>query len=362
MAQSRTFLAHKMTIEHVLPTIELRYFLDNSDSQESKDQCKLLADALHRYGAIIIRDPRVTESHNDTFLSQMEQYFSQPHKIKMQDARPEYAYQVGVTPENIETPRCTFDPSCQQLITDLPDHHKPHVPSGPDPKWRFFWRIGTRPTETEFEQLNADPVIPKAFPQWQQVMDTWGNLMAEAVGAVSEMAALGFGLNRSAFRDMTKNGPHLLAPTGSDLSKYGDLDTIFAGFHYDLNFLTIHGKSRFPGLLIWSRNGEKVQVRVPDGCLLVQAGKQMEYLTGGFVMAGYHEVVVLPETLKAVERAKQGNRPLWRISSTLFFHIASDCVLKPLGQFETKETMAKYPPIKTGHQVQRELESINLKH
>jgi isopenicillin N synthase-like dioxygenase len=66
----------------------------------------------------------------------------------------------------------------------------------------------------------------------------------------------------------------------SDLARYGEKGTILAGFHYDLNFLTIHGKSRFPGLLIWTRNGEKMAVSVPDGCLLVQAGKQFELLTG----------------------------------------------------------------------------------
>ena len=39
-------------------------------------------------------------------------------------------------------------------------------------------------------------------------------------------------------------GPHLLAPTGSDLAKYTEVNTIFAGWHTDLNFLTIHGASR----------------------------------------------------------------------------------------------------------------------
>lgn len=70
-------------------------------------------------------------------------------------------------------------------------------------------------------------------------------------------------------------GPHLLAPTGSDLSCYNEDGTIFAGYHYDLNFLTIHGRSRFPGLYIWLRNGEKVAVKVPVGCLLIQTGKQV---------------------------------------------------------------------------------------
>lgn len=74
---------------------------------------------------------------------------------------------------------------------------------------------------------------------------------------------------------MDFQGPHLLAPTGSDLSKYGNLNSVFAGYHYDLNFLTIHGRSRFPGLFIWLRDGRKVPVKVPEGCLLLQAGKQV---------------------------------------------------------------------------------------
>lgn len=73
-------------------------------------------------------------------------------------------------------------------------------------------------------------------------------------------------------------GPHLLAPTGSDLGRHGEEGTVFAAYHYDINFLTIHYKSKFPGLFIWLRNGERVEVNVPDGCLLIQAGKQVLYI------------------------------------------------------------------------------------
>jgi hypothetical protein len=101
-------------------------------------------------------------------------------------------------------------------------------------------------------------------------------------------------------------------------------------------------------------------VKVPDGCLLIQAGKQIEWLTGGDITAGYHEVIVAPETLQAVERAKNEKRSLWRVSSTLFSHINSDQELKPVGQFATPESLAKYPPILTGHQVEEELKLIKL--
>lgn len=243
----------------------------------------------------------------------------------------------------------------------MPEEDRPHRPTGPDAKERFFWRMGERPEKTEFESLNAQPVVPHHFPEWESVMNTWGSKLLTAVSTVAEMLALGLDLDQHAFTNLMKFAPHLLAPTGTNLAKHGKLGTIFAGFHYDLSFLTIHGKSRFPGLYIWLRTGKKMLVRVPDGCLLVQGGKQLEILTGGHIEAGYHEVVCTPETLAAIEKARESGRSLYRVSSTLFSHIASDNVLQPLGKFgESEAVCPKYPPIKAGHQVQAELNAIKL--
>lgn len=170
---------------------------------------------------------------------------------------------------------------------------------------------------------------------------------------------------------MNSSSPHLLAPTASDLEKYGKKDTILAGFHTDLNFLTIHGRSRYPGLNIWARNtGDRIAVKIPQGnYLLVQAGKQLEYSTGGLIKAGYHEVVINERTVETIERRKKEfpDRPLVRISSTMFWHLNSDFDLKPvpdlaerakkfrveqakLGRDEGDEV--QYPPTKVGHQVE----------
>ncbi len=67
---------------------------------------------------------------------------------------------------------------------------------------------------------------------------------------------------------------------------------------------TIHGRSRYPGLYIWLRDGTKTPVKVPPGCLLLQAGIQFEWLTGGKVLAGFHEVVVSEGTLKAIDQRR----------------------------------------------------------
>jgi len=153
-----------------------------------------------------------------------------------------------------------------------------------------------------------------------------------------------------------------------------------AGFHTDLNFLTIHGRSRYPGLNIWARNtGKRIPVQFPDRSkgrfLLLQAGKQLEHITGGVIRAGYHEVVVNQQTLEAVQRRNTSHpdRPLIRISSTFFWHLSSDYDLKPISTLEgsgerleqagvktdTLELL-KYPNMKVGHQVQQELRHIAL--
>mmetsp|Transcript_27241 Transcript_27241/g.53566 ORF Transcript_27241/g.53566 Transcript_27241/m.53566 type:complete len:368 (-) Transcript_27241:121-1224(-) len=340
--------------EPEIPMSDISEFLKDGKMSET---CTTIAQNFHEYGLIIVKDPRVDPAENEKFIDMMEKYFGQPEGLKLKDVRKEFHYQVGATPNNTEKAR----DHCSKFDA-LGENDKPitECPPGADPKWRFFWRMGELPKETEFKQLNADPVYPEAFPEWPKTMNTWGSLILDTVSTVSEMAALGFGLPQDSFTTRMKCGPHLLAPTGSDLQKHGAKGTVFASYHYDLNFMTIHGRSRYPGLFVWTRSGKKVRVKVPPGCLLIQAGAQFEYLTGGHVLAGYHEVVVADATLAAIEKAKAEKRSLWRVSSTLFSHIASDNILEPIGKFSTPEALKKYPPTKAGHQVQKELDHIKL--
>ena len=257
----------------------------------------------------------------------------------------------------------------------MPQQHRPLLPKGPDCKERFFWRIGDPPAKTQFPALNAPAVKPKHFPKWEETMNLWGKKMMSAVYSASEMLGEGLGLKegRTAFTSRMKYGPHLLAPTGTNLERFGAKDTVIAGFHYDLNLLSIHGKSRYPGLYVWLRSGEKVLVKVPDGCLLIQGGKQLEILTAGYTLPGEHEVIVSQETVDKINSVKANNEKVkkqeggvgrvqsyWRISSTLFSHIESDVELKPLAPFDTEANKQKYPPILAGHQVEAELKMIKL--
>ncbi|KAL7158178.1 hypothetical protein ABFS83_02G124600 [Erythranthe nasuta] len=354
-----------------IPVIDLAPYLEfcgkppNTGEEEFDSElenlCSEVSRTLKETGALLVKDPRCTAEDNDRFLNMMEKYFEMPDDFKRRQERPQLHYQVGVTPEGVEVPRSLVDAQMQEKLRAMPIELQPSTPTGPDPKWRYMWRVGPRPSNTRFKELNSEPVIPEGFPEWKDTMDFWGYKMISAIEAVAEMAAVGFGLQKDAFTSLMKQGPHLLAPTGSDLRRHGQIGTVFAGYHYDLNFLTIHGRSRFPGLNIWLRDGRKMEVKVPVGCLLIQTGKQIEWMTAGECIAGMHEVVVTERTTDAIKLASQQNRSLWRVSSTLFAHIASDAVLKPLGHFTDSPLACKYPSISAGEYVEQELAVINLK-
>lgn len=347
----------------LLPVVDFTSFLsiDNVEDPNAAVLCKLIATCLRDTGCVVVRDPRVQVEDNEGFLDMMEKYFEQPEDAKMADALPQLHHQVGVTPPGTETPRCLADAECQEEMRAQPYDHRATIPPGPDLKWRFMWRIGPRPLDTHFKELNAEPVVPAAFPSWSKVMNRWGSMLVDAAMTVSEMAALGLGLPKDAFTGRLAMGPHLLAPTGSDLNQNLEVGTVLAGYHYDLNFITVHGRSRFPGLYIWLRDGRRMPVKVPEGCLLVQAGKQLEWLTGGYIQAGMHEVIFPEEALRARDLALQKGSSTWRVSSTVFVHVASDHLLCPLGQFDNDLARQQYPCIPAGQQVQQELEFINLK-
>lgn len=183
----------------------------------------------------------------------MERYFEQPLAEKEEDMRPDLHFQVGATPNHTERPR----DHCAAMA-ELPAEHRPLslCPPELDPKWRFFWNIGSRPEHTSFADLNSTRVEPKHIPEFPevcaastrriaappaaeradgaggQVMDTWGNKMLAALEQLSVMAAQGFGVEADALRKRMKDAPHLLAPTGSNFYKYNELGTVLAGYHY----------------------------------------------------------------------------------------------------------------------------------
>ena len=73
------------------------------------------------------------------------------------------------------------------------------------------------------------------------------------------------------------------------------------------------------------------------------------------------QVVCTEATRAAVDRARAAGRPLCRVSSTVFAHIASDELLRPIGRFAEEPRKPAYVDMLAGEFVQQELEVIKLK-
>lgn len=120
-----------------LPVIDIRkLFTKDQDPAGYVAECNKLASALRNYGCAAIQDPRFDENENIAFLNMMETYFEMSDGKR--DARPETGYQVGVTPEHVETARDYSD-----VMTKFTGENVPISPLKvqPDHKWRFFWRM-----------------------------------------------------------------------------------------------------------------------------------------------------------------------------------------------------------------------------
>ncbi len=341
--------------------IELEAFL--SGSTDGHEESYQLARQLEAASVVAVHDPRVSWDDNAGYLDMMERYFAQDDEVIARDERPDLHYQVGVS--RWEQPR-----DHRAYISTMPYESWPHLTPRKyegDPRWRFFRRLGQAPEETAFPRLNAPEVIPEGFEvEWASTMDAWGNKLLGAVYTIAEMLAQAYDLPLDTFTKGFARAPHLIAPNGVKL--YGHkVGTVFNGFHTDLNWGTIHGQSRWPGLRIWPRDDQPFRPKVPHGCLLFQVGKQLEWQTGGHLLAGFHEVAMLPETVTALE-----GRPTWppiRVSSTVFAHQASDLELGVLPHFlrrlgddaEREQVTMMYPTMLTGHQVEEELEAIGFK-
>jgi isopenicillin N synthase-like dioxygenase len=262
-----------------------------------------------------------------------------------------------VTPEKIEKARNHYE-----KIQHLPAEDKPtsQFPPTYDAKWRYMWKIGKRAegADDDFPQ-----VIPESFEDWEDKMNRWGEKLLQASFTAAEMAAIGMGLPRDTFSSRMKGGAHLLAPTGTDLERY-DVGTTLAGFHYDIALLTCHGKSRFPGLYVWLRDWKKVAVSVPKGCFLIQAGSTFEHITGGYVLSGYHEVMYTEATKAAYLKAREDkDRVLWRVSSTLFSHMAYNTDISPLSELShlySREEAMKYKKMTAFEKLMEELTATSM--
>lgn len=90
---------------------------------------------------------------------------------------------------------------------------------------------------------------------------------------------------------------------------------------------------------------------------MIHGGRQLEWLTGGYLPAILHEVVHTEQTEEFKQQAIKEGRSLWRVSTPMFCHVEGNMSLRPFEKFRTPEAEKKYPDITSNQHYQMELDS-----
>lgn len=81
------------------------------------------AEALIEYGALIVKDSRVSEENNECFLDLLEEYFAQDEEDLRKDLRPEVHYQ-GAPGVPLHATMCPADPGTATVGVTLENTEK----------------------------------------------------------------------------------------------------------------------------------------------------------------------------------------------------------------------------------------------
>lgn len=316
------------TTDGLIPVIDPR-----SLSREAF--CAAVADSLERTGLVILRSEHADPAVREQMQTGTAEFFASPTSVKR--ATMTVNFQGGWTPPYSETPV-----DQRRFVIKLDTQNKPYWENlTDDDKERVMFGVGWRPAATLYPDLCPPTRIMVGHEKWCRIMRKWGKNMLSDTDLLLGALAEHYGLAPKVFS--TKGGAHYVAPTGTKMNKFY-VGKVVVRLHSDMGLLTGHEKSiayfsksgrkaSCGGLIVWTKDGRKIRVVVPEGCRLFQAGMQLEYVTGGRIRGGLHQVVIPPEAQALIDEATANGEDVWRITATLFPHYFADKRISVLPPF-----------------------------
>lgn len=275
-----------------------------------------LGTALTEIGFICVPAPKVSEVLPE-FYKASHQTFHLPIKVKKQYENVEIQHERGYTPRFTEIGLLCRKHGSEKKVGKKYHDIKEGWFMGPrletvskkvleDPKFGYFMHENIWPKEVPTFEPAMTNLYDELFPVGQDVLRVLAQYLNKPAGY---------------FDRMLKNGPTLLRAIyyPSLTNKQIERKTIWACGHTDINLVTVLPKSTpmpdAPESGLWIRlrhSGVWIQAKVPDGCVMVQTGDMLKYLTNGFIASAVHEV-----------RAPTHPTMQGRLSAAMFLHPAS---------------------------------------
>jgi isopenicillin N synthase-like dioxygenase len=287
-----------------------------------------LGAAYERWGFAVVSDHGVDQALIDRANAAVKDFFALPEAAKRAYAVPGGAGQRGYTPFKVETAK-------DQTAPDLKE----------------FWHTGrTLPAGHPYRAFMPDNLWPAEVPDFEPAVG----------GLFAAMDALGARLLRAIARFLDLPVDYFAARTdlGNSILRLlhyppiqGPADGVRAGAHEDINVITLLLGAQEAGLQLLDRDGQWLDIKPPQGALVVNIGDMLQRLTNHRLPSTTHRVVN-----PAPERAH-----LPRYSTPFFLHFNPDVLIETLESCVTPDRPDRYPaPITADAFLQERLREIKL--
>ncbi len=318
-----------------IPVINLKDFEQGDEARSNL--VKTVGQAFHDIGFVFLRIPEI-QSVLEPVFEQFKNLFDLSEDIKKKYARPDIHYQRGWLPYYSET-----GAECRKAGAD--------EKGLPDAKEGWFTGSPTmspqHPLVERFPAAYPANVWPSEAPEFRDANEELYERLFTYGRGLLRVLAVYLEQPEDYFEQMVIDSPtvlraiHYLRVAPEEVG-----NTVWACKHTDINLITVLPGSTRKGLWIKRRDGQWIPGTAPEGCVIVQVGDMLQYVTGGHFLSAWHEV-----------RAPDHSTEKGRISAALFIHARSDFLFEPFVDESQKE---EYPAITSYEILIKRLRDLGL--
>ncbi len=313
-------------MNQTIPVVDLNDYLNGSPNTKAAFVAKM-GDALKDIGFFALQNHGVDYRLIEKAYQIAKDFFDLPESSKKKYENLEIKGQRGFTSFGRE-------------------HAKDH--KAPDLK--EFWHVGRELSANH--RLNKEypeNIWPTEIPEFKEVMMELYRQLDVCSERLLEACSIYIGEQPNFLPSLAKDGNTILRVINyPEVPEDRDPQSIRAGAHEDINFITLLCEATAGGLELLQRDGTWLPIHALKGQIIVDTGDMLQNLTNGLLKSTTHRVV------------NPGNSREQRFSMPFFVHPRSEVDLSPLPRCIAKLDEKRYPNITAGEYLNQRLKEIGL--
>ncbi len=156
--------------------------------------------------------------------------------------------------------------------------------------FKEFFHVGRELSDDDLKRLKYyKNVWPQNLPEYKSTMIELYQAMDRCKETLGNAITMVLQQEPGYINEMIQEGDCLMRAIHYPVNP--PANAIWAGAHTDIVFFTILPRSTAKGLQLLNKEGNWIDVVVPDGAFIVNCGDMLENLTNGYFKSAFHRVV-----------------------------------------------------------------------